>query len=50
METPTKDFLQSSNNEQIETLKLKIAALETMIDVAEKEFNIRIRKKPGSKQ
>jgi transposase-like protein len=50
METPSQDLLQNSNKEQIEALKLKIAALETMIDVAEKEFNIPIRKKHGSKQ
>lgn len=35
---------------QIEELRLKVAALETMIDIAEKEFNIPIRKKYGSKQ
>ncbi len=40
----------SKGDPQIEDLKLKIAALETMIDVAEKEFNIPIRKKRGSKQ
>ena len=31
-------------------LKLKIIALETMIDIAEKQFNIEIRKKAGTKQ
>lgn len=36
--------------QQIEDLKLKIIALETMIDIAEKEFDIPIRKKYGSKQ
>jgi len=50
METASQDLIKSSNKEQIEALKLKIAALETMIDVAEKEFNIPIRKKHGSKQ
>lgn len=30
--------------------KLKIAALETMIDIAEEQFKISIRKKPGAKQ
>jgi transposase-like protein len=35
---------------QIEELKLKVIALETMIDVAEKELNIDIRKKSGTKQ
>jgi transposase-like protein len=29
---------------------LKIVALETMIDIAERELNIKIRKKSGSKQ
>ena len=42
----------SSNTESkhLEELRLKIIALETMIDIAEKEFNIPIRKKCGSKQ
>ena len=40
----------SKEGQQIADLKLKIAALETMIDVAEREFNIPIRKKRGSKQ
>jgi len=31
-------------------LQLKIAALETMIDIAEEQFNIEIRKKSGTKQ
>jgi transposase-like protein len=35
---------------ELEELKLKILALETMIDVAEKELNIDIRKKSGTKQ
>ena len=30
--------------------KLKIAALETMIDLAEEQFKINIRKKYGAKQ
>jgi transposase-like protein len=34
----------------LEAAKLKILALETMIDVAEKSLNIDIRKKPGTKQ
>lgn len=34
----------------IKELTLKVAALETMIDVAEKEFAIEIRKKFGTKQ
>jgi transposase len=46
-----------SNNEQIKELQqqladahLKIAALNTLIDVAEEQLKINIRKKPGAKQ
>ena len=35
---------------QLEWEKLKSHALDTMINVAEREFNIDIRKKPGTKQ
>ncbi len=41
---------QCKEDPQIADLRLKISALETMIDIAEKEFNIPIRKKCGSKQ
>jgi transposase len=34
----------------VEEFKLKVTALETMIDLAEKEFNLPIRKKSGTKQ
>ena len=34
----------------LEYEKLKSLAYNTMIDIAEKEFNIPIRKKPGTKQ
>src|SRR5688572_30227266 len=34
----------------LDELKLKIAGLEMMIDIAEKELNIDIRKKSGTKQ
>lgn len=34
----------------LEYAHLKVAGLETMIDIAEKELHIDIRKKPGSKQ
>jgi transposase len=37
-------------SKHLEELRLKVIALETMIDIAEKEFNIPIRKKHGSKQ
>ena len=36
--------------EELFNARLKIAALETMIDVAEEQFKISIRKKPGAKQ
>lgn len=39
-----------SDKKVVDELKLKIAALETMIDVAEKELGIEIRKKSGTKQ
>jgi len=35
---------------QLEWEKLRSLALDTMINVAEREFNIEIRKKPGTKQ
>lgn len=35
---------------QLELSQLKVEALETMIDLAEKEFQIEIRKKSGAKQ
>jgi hypothetical protein len=41
---------EKSKNRDFEELRLRIAALETMIDVAEKEYNIDIRKKYGTKQ
>lgn len=34
----------------LEAAQLKVAALETLVDVAERELNIDIRKKPGAKQ
>lgn len=36
--------------QQLEDAQLKIAALNTLIDVAEEQLNINIRKKPGAKQ
>jgi transposase len=35
---------------QVETLTLKVQGLETLIDIAEKELKIDIRKKSGTKQ
>lgn len=40
----------TSKNKELEALKLKIAGLEAMIDIAEAEFKIDIRKKSGTKQ
>lgn len=37
-------------DEELKQAKLKIKALETMIDIAEQQFKIPIRKKPGAKQ
>jgi transposase len=45
--------LKKRNEELAKSLKeasLRILGLETLIDVAEEELNIEIRKKPGSKQ
>jgi transposase len=35
---------------QLQDAAIKNIALETLVDVAEKQFNIPIRKKPGAKQ
>ncbi len=35
---------------QVDKLQLKNTALETMIDIAEKQLNVPIRKKSASKQ
>lgn len=40
----------TSHHQTVDDLRLKVAALETMIDIAEKELNIDIRKKSGTKQ
>jgi len=45
--------LKKRNEELVRSLKeasLRILGLETLIDVAEEELKIEIRKKPGSKQ
>ena len=44
--TTSDDQLQ----QKLTNAELKIAALETMIDIAEQQFKISIRKKPGAKQ
>lgn len=40
----------AANQQQVEDLRMKIVVLETMIDLAEKELNIDIRKKSGTKR
>lgn len=46
----SKDNQDKSMQAGIEALQLKIAALETMIDLAEEKWKIAIRKKCGTKQ
>jgi transposase len=49
----TAQDLEQDNAElkkALELAMLKVASLETMVDVAEEKFNISIRKKPGAKQ
>jgi transposase len=49
--TPATALAQLKNEQrEIEDLRLKVAALEMMIDIAQKELNIDIRKKSGTKQ
>jgi transposase len=48
-----KDHIEKRNNQlqkALEDANLKITALETLIEIAEKDFKIQIRKKGGSKQ
>ncbi len=35
---------------QLEWQKLRVEALDAMIDIAEKDINIQMRKKPGAQQ
>jgi len=42
--------LTNDIQKELMSAKLKIAALETMIDLAEEQFKINIRKKYGAKQ
>ena len=53
--TQLPDMQDSNTNgqsvlQELSNARLKIAALETMIDIAEQQFKISIRKKPGAKQ
>jgi len=50
---PASADTTTTSHEQDKALqdaRLKIAALETMIDIAEQHYHISIRKKPGAKQ
>jgi len=50
---PLPPDLQAANEalkKQLQEAELKIAALNTLIDVAEEQLKINIRKKPGAKQ
>lgn len=52
-ENPTEKDLQKENEElrkALELATLKVAGLETLIEVAESEMKINIRKKLGAKQ
>ncbi len=49
----SKESLEDENKrlrKELELAKLRADALDIMIDIAEKEFNIPIRKKPKAKQ
>src|SRR5690606_24785615 len=46
---PSADEM-ASQNQTVEDLQLKVAALNMLIDIAEKELGIDIRKKSGTKQ
>jgi transposase len=51
---PSKNFPSAdemaSQAQTVEDLQLKVAALNTLIDIAEKELGVDIRKKSGTKQ
>lgn len=46
--SPPQDL--TTLQQQLQEAQLKIAALEIMIEIAEKQYKIEIRKKPGAKQ
>jgi hypothetical protein len=46
---PSKEALEQALK-KLQEAELKVKALNTMIDVAEEQFKISIRKKPGAKQ
>lgn len=47
---PSNIAIPNNIADELQQAKLKIAALETMIDIAEQQFKIAIRKKSGAKQ
>ena len=49
-QTPAQNEEVRQLKEQLEDAQLKIAALNTLIDVAEEQLKIDIRKKPGARQ
>jgi hypothetical protein len=49
MPAPSPDTT-TQQDKALQQARLKIAALEAMIDIAEQQFNISIRKKSGAKQ
>jgi transposase len=50
MVSPIEDLSFEQLSQQLAEARLKITALETMIDIAETQFKIPIRKKRGAKQ
>ena len=49
-ELPEKDLEKEALQKALKEAELKITALNTLIDVAEEQLKIDIRKKPGAKQ
>lgn len=49
-ERKTDSVCDKETKKELDDLQLKVAGLEMMIDIAEKEFGIEIRKKSGTKQ
>jgi transposase len=47
---PQETSLSKDQQKELEELRLKVAGLEMMIDIAEKDLKIDIRKKSGTKQ
>jgi transposase len=45
-----KDDETEQLRHELEAARMRVAALETLIDVAERELGVKIRKKPGTKQ